>query len=125
MTLSFVLCYKDIYILNVRLVLMYALVEIKGKQYKAEKGSLLKVDRLNQEKGSSVEFDSVLLTKNGDAVKIGSPYVEGAKVTGTVQDTLKDKKVTVIKFKRRKGYRRKQGHRQQYTFVLVDDILGV
>ena len=103
---------------------MYALVEIKGKQYKAEKGSLLKVDKLDQEEGSSVEFDTVLLTKDGEAVKVGSPYVKGAKVTATVGDTRKDKKVTVIKFKRRKGYRRKNGHRQQYTFLKVEGITG-
>ncbi len=103
---------------------MYALVEIKGKQYKAEKGSLLKVDRLNEDQGANVEFDSVVLTNNGDAVKVGSPFVKGAKIKATVQDTLKDKKVKVIKFKRRKGYRRHKGHRQQYTFIKVEDIIG-
>jgi len=102
---------------------MYALVEIKGKQYKAEKGTKLKVDLMDQEKGSKVEFDSVLLTSDKE-VKVGTPYVKDAKVTATVEDHFKDKKVLVFKFKRRKGYRRKQGHRQQYTLLKVNDIKG-
>jgi large subunit ribosomal protein L21 len=102
---------------------MYALVEIKGKQYKAEKGSKLTVDLLDQEKGSKVEFDSVLLTSDKE-VKVGTPYVKDAKVSATVEDHFKDKKVTVLKFKRRKSYRRKQGHRQQYTVIKVNDIKG-
>ena len=103
---------------------MYALVEIKGKQYKAEKGSLLKIDKLAQVKGESIDFDSVLLVKNEGEVKVGTPYVEGAAVKATVEDHGKDKKVVVYKFKRRKNYRRKQGHRQQYTLVRVEDITG-
>ena len=103
---------------------MYALVEIKGKQYKAEKGGVLKVDRMEQEDGSKVEFDSVLLMKDGEAVKVGTPYVKGAKISATVQETKKDKKVMVIKFKRRKGYRRRNGHRQSYTFLKVNEIVG-
>ncbi|MBN2508741.1 MAG: 50S ribosomal protein L21 [Spirochaetales bacterium] len=103
---------------------MYALVEIQGKQYKAEKGGLLKVDKMLQEDGSKVEFDSILLMNDGDKVKIGTPYVQGAKISTTVQETKKDKKVTIIKFKRRKGYRRKNGHRQSYTYLKVNDITG-
>lgn len=102
---------------------MYALVEIKGKQYKAEKGALLKVDKLGLETGEAVEFDSVLMV-SGDDVKVGTPYLEGVKVTGTVEDERKDKKVTIIKFKKRKNYRRKAGHRQTYSYVRVNDISG-
>ena len=102
---------------------MYALVEIKGKQYKAEKGALLKVDRLGKETGDTVEFDSVLMV-HGDEVKVGTPYLEGVKVSATVEDERKDKKVTIIKFKRRKNYRRKAGHRQSYSYIRVNDITG-
>lgn len=103
---------------------MYALVEIKGKQYKAEKGSVLKIDRLTEVKGESVNFESVLMLRDEGSVKVGTPYVKGAKVTATVEDHLKDSKVVVHKFKRRKNYRRKQGHRQQYTLVRVEDIVS-
>jgi large subunit ribosomal protein L21 len=104
---------------------MYALVEILGKQYKAEKDSILKIDKVDAENGSVLEFDSVLLLNNDGKVKVGTPYVKGVKVSTTVEDQHKDKKVTIIKFKRRKGYRRKQGHRQNYTFVKVNEIAGV
>ncbi len=103
---------------------MYALVEIKGKQYKAEKGSVLKVDKFDNQAGDKVEFDSVLLISGEGEPKVGTPYVEGAKVTALIKDTVKDKKIKVLKFKRRKGYKRTQGHRQQYTLLQVEDILG-
>ncbi len=102
---------------------MYALVEIKGKQYKAQKGALLKVDKLGKETGDTVEFDSVLLVSDG-SVKVGTPYIEGARVTATLEDERKDRKVTVIKFKKRKNYRRKIGHRQSYSYIRVNDIIG-
>ena len=103
---------------------MYALVEIKGKQYKAKKGEVLKIDRIAQVKGESVDFDTVLLLRGEDSVKVGTPYVDGASVKATVEDHGRDKKVVVFKYKRRKNYRRKRGHRQQYTLLKVDDILG-
>ena len=103
---------------------MYALVEIKGKQYKAEKGAVLVVDKFDKEAGDKVEFDSVLLISGEGEPKVGSPYVEGAKVTAVVKSNVKDKKVVVFKFKRRKSYRRTQGHRQNYTLLTVEDILG-
>ncbi len=104
---------------------MYALVEILGKQYKAEKDAILKIDKVDAENGSVLEFDSVLLLNNDGKVKVGTPYVKGVKISTTVEDHRKDKKVTIIKFKRRKGYRRKQGHRQNYTYVKVNEIAGV
>ncbi len=104
---------------------MYALVEILGKQYKAEKDAVLKIDKVDAENGSVLEFDSVLLLNNDGKVKVGTPYVKGVKISTTVEDHRKDKKVTIIKFKRRKGYRRKQGHRQNYTYVKVNEIAGV
>ncbi len=103
---------------------MYALVEIKGKQYKAEKGSVLHVDKLEGEAGSEVEFDSVLLTSAEGGVTVGAPYVKDAKITATIEDHTKGDKVLVMKYKRRKGYRRKQGHRQQYSVIRVKDITG-
>lgn len=104
---------------------MYALVDINGKQYKAEKGSVLKVDKLPNEKGETVEFGNVLMIGGTDDVKVGSPYVKGVSVKGTLEDQIKDKKVLVYKYKRRKGYHKKQGHRQQYSLVKVEDITGV
>lgn len=104
---------------------MYALVEILGKQYKAEKDSILKIDKVDAENGSVLEFDSVLLLNNDGKVKVGTPYVKGVKISTTVEDHRKDKKVTIIKFKKRKGYRRKQGHRQNFTYVKVNEIAGV
>ena len=102
---------------------MYALVEIKGKQYKAEKGSLLRVDKIEGEKGDKLEFDSVLML-SGDDVKVGAPYVDGAKITATLEDQVKGKKVKIFKYKRRKNYSLRKGHRQQYTTVRVEDIIG-
>ena len=102
---------------------MYALVEIKGKQYKAEKGSLLKVDSLKSEVGTEFVFDTVLMV-GGEDSKIGTPYVAGASVKAVVEHNIKDKKVRVFKYNRRKAYRRTQGHRQQYSLIRVSDILG-
>ena len=75
---------------------MYALVDIKGKQYKAEKGSLLRIDKLNNVKGDVVEFDSVLMTSDNDDIKIGNPYVKGMKIKAVVEDQIKDKKVVAV-----------------------------
>jgi len=103
---------------------MYALMEFKGKQYKAEKGILLTVDKIDAEPGSTVDIDSVLLV-SGDTVSVGAPYVQGAKVQATVEGHKKDKKVIVFKYKPKKGYRRKMGHRQQYSVIKIQDIVGV
>jgi large subunit ribosomal protein L21 len=100
---------------------MYALVEFMGKQYKAEKGSLLKVDKIDAEPGTAINIDTVLLV-SGDSVKVGSPYVQGAKVSATVESHGKDAKIIVFKYKPKKDYRRKQGHRQQYSVIKIADI---
>ncbi len=102
---------------------MYALVEIKGKQYKAEKGSLLQVDKMDSVEGDIVEFDSVMLL-GGEQVKIGTPYVKGAKVRTKVERHARGRKVVVLKYRRRKGYRKTRGHRQEYTFIRVEEIIG-
>jgi large subunit ribosomal protein L21 len=101
---------------------MYALVEIKGKQYKVEKGSLIKVDLLGEEAGKKVEFDTVLMLSGEKGPTIGAPYVKGAKVVATVGNTVKGTKVTILKFKKRKGYHRFQGHRQKYSLIKVNEI---
>jgi large subunit ribosomal protein L21 len=106
---------------------MYALVEFKGKQYKAEKGALLKVDKVDAEPGSDIAIDSVLLVSGGDEgpVTVGAPYVPGAKVSATVESHEKGRKIIVFKYKSKKDYRRKQGHRQQYSIIKIADIDGV
>ena len=103
---------------------MYALVEILGKQYKAEEGKKLVVDKLSLEEGSSYEIGKVLAVVDGDNAKFGAPYVEGAKVMATVGAEFRGEKVKVYKFRRRKGYRRTQGHRETYTTITVDKIEG-
>lgn len=103
---------------------MYALVDIKGKQYKAEKGTLLRVDRFDGAEGDEVAFDHVMLVSDGEQVKVGTPYVEGAVVKAKLEKHEKGDKVVVFKYKRRKGYRKKRGHRQQYTCVRVEEIVG-
>ncbi len=101
---------------------MYALVEYKGKQYKAEKGAVLTVDSIDAEKGTKIDVDSVLLVSDGDKVTVGTPYVKGAKVQFVVEDSFRDKKVIVFKYKAKKDYHRTIGHRQHYTNVRVESI---
>ena len=103
---------------------MYALIEFKGKQYKAEKGAVLQVDKIDAEPGSTVDIDSVLLV-SGDTVSVGSPYIQGAKVQAVVESHKKANKIIVFKYKPKKDYRRKQGHRQQYSMIKIQDIVGV
>ncbi len=102
---------------------MYVIVEIAGKQFKAEKGRKLYVNRLKGEENSSVSFDKVLLTDNDGQVSVGTPVVEGASVKAKILKHLKDDKVIVFKKRRRKGYRVKNGHRQYLTQILVEDII--
>lgn len=101
---------------------MYALVEIQGKQYKAEQGKTLKVDRLGGDTGEVVTFDSVLMLRDGEKTSVGKPFVKGAQVKATVQEHVRDPKVVVFKYKRRKGYARKRGHKQQYSVLRVEEI---
>lgn len=101
---------------------MYAIVDITGQQFKVEKDMTLFVHRLEGEVGSVVEFDKVLLSDDNGVVKVGTPIIEGAKVTATILDHLKDKKIIVFKKKKRKGYRVKKGHRQYLTKIKVTEI---
>ena len=102
---------------------MYAVVRTGGKQYKVAPEQKVRVEKLPGEVGDTIELDEVLLT-SGDSVKIGTPKVEGAKVVGTITDQGRGEKIVVFKLKRRKNYRRKQGHRQSYTEIRVDKIEG-
>ncbi len=106
---------------------MYAIVEIQGQQFKAEPEKFLYVHYLGDatKEGDKVEFDRVLLAQDADTVKVGAPVVEGAKVVCEVLTPLvKGEKVIVFKKKRRKGYRRKNGHRQQFTKVLIKEVVA-
>ena len=102
---------------------MYALVEYKGKQYKAEKDALIQVDKIDAEKGATIEIDTVLLVSNDGSVSVGAPYVKGAKVKAIVEDSIQDKKVIVYKHKSKKDYHRTIGHRQEYTTIRVQEIV--
>ncbi len=101
---------------------MYALVEILGKQYKAEVGKEVQVDLVKAEVGQQVTYESVLAVVDEKKAKFGAPYVKGASVVATLQSNFKDEKVRVYKFHRRKGYRKTQGHRQQYSVLKIDSI---
>ncbi|MEL7588385.1 MAG: 50S ribosomal protein L21 [Prolixibacteraceae bacterium] len=103
---------------------MYAIVEIAGQQFRVEKDKKLYVHRLQAEEGGSIEFEKVLLLDNEGTVQIGTPAVEGAKVTAKVLEHLKGEKVIVFKKKRRKGYRKKNGHRQYLTQIQIEEIVG-
>lgn len=100
---------------------MYAMIETGGKQLKVEEGQTLFVEKLDAPAGDTVTFDKVVLV-GGDDVKVGSPYVEGATVTAKIDEHGRGEKITVFKMKRRKGYRRKHGHRQPYTKVSIEKI---
>ena len=101
---------------------MFAVIESGGKQHKVVKGDYLQVELLNEKEGSKVEFDKVLMISDGKDAKIGTPFLEKAKVTGKVVRHGKSDKIKVFKMKRRKKYRRTQGHRQNYTEVLIEAI---
>lgn len=101
---------------------MYAIVELNGKDYKVEEGKYITVDLLSQDIDSAIEIDKVKMVVDGDNSKIGAPFLDGAKVTAKVLSHFKDKKVIVFKMKRKKGYRRKNGHRQQYTRIQIESV---
>jgi large subunit ribosomal protein L21 len=102
---------------------MYAVFRTGGKQFRAEPGKKIRVPSMQSEPGDTVTFDDVLLASDGKAVQVGAPQVEGAKVKAEVLRHGRDRKIIVFKRKRRKGFRRKQGHRQGYTEIRVDEIL--
>tara|TARA_B100001750_G_scaffold28753_1_gene19186 strand:- start:178 stop:546 length:369 start_codon:yes stop_codon:yes gene_type:complete len=101
---------------------MYAIVDISGKQFRAEEGLELKVPHQREEEGKKISFDRVLLLDDGSDVKVGQPIVSGSAVEATVLEHGRDKKVPVFKKKRRKGYRVKNTHRQEFTVIRVENI---
>lgn len=100
---------------------MFAIIKTGGKQYKVSEEDIIKVEKIEAEAGDKIEFDQVLMVA-GDDVKVGSPVVEGAKVSAEVLDQKKDKKIVIFKFKAKKNYRKKKGHRQPYTLVKIEKI---
>jgi large subunit ribosomal protein L21 len=103
---------------------MFAVINTGGKQYRVSEGTVLRIEKLAADAGSTVEFDQVLLVGQGDQVKVGKPFLGGAKVTATVQSHGKGDKVSIVKFRRRKHYLRQKGHRQPFTEVKVTGIVG-
>ena len=101
---------------------MYAVFKTGGKQYRASTGDVIKIEKIEAEKGATLELDQVLMVGEGEDVKIGTPFLEGGKVTATVVDQGRRDKIKVIKFKRRKNYRRLMGHRQYFTQIEITDI---
>lgn len=101
---------------------MYAVIQTGGKQYRVSEGDTLKVEKLVAEAGAAVELDRVLMVADGDAVKIGTPYLTGGKVTATVKAHGRADKVHIIKFRRRKHHLKRQGHRQWFTEIQITGI---
>ena len=103
---------------------MFAVIKTGGKQYRVAEGDVLKFEKLNGEEGDTIEFGEVLMMGEGDDVKVGAPLVDGGKVTGEVLAQGRSKKISIIKFRRRKHYRRQAGHRQSFTEVKITGISG-
>ena len=101
---------------------MFAVIKTGGKQYRVQEGSVLRIEKLTAEAGASVEFDQVLLVGEGASVKLGTPFIPGGKVVATVQSHGKGDKVRIVKFRRRKHYKREKTHRQPYTEIKVTSI---
>lgn len=101
---------------------MYAVVSAGGKQYKVQKGETLRIEKIPGEVGSKVTFDKVLMVADGENIRVGQPVIEKAAVQASIVEQDKAKKILIFKYKRRKRYRRKQGHRQPYTAIRIDGI---
>lgn len=101
---------------------MYAVIETGGKQYRVQEGDVISIEKLNVEAGEKVEFDKVLVLSNDGDFKVGAPYIEGAAVAGEVVENGKGQKVIIFKYKAKKDYRKKQGHRQPYTMVKIESL---
>jgi len=103
---------------------MYAVIKTGGKQYKVAEGDTVKIEKLEIDEGAKVEFDNVLMISDGDNIKVGTPLIEGGKVSATVKSQGRHKKIEIIKFKRRKHHDKRTGHRQYYTEVEITGIKG-
>jgi len=107
-----------------RVFIMYAVIKSGGKQHRVEPGEVLRVEKLDLSEGDKIDFDEVMMVGDEKDVQIGSPYVEGGKVSAEVVGHGRGDKVTIIKMRRRKHYRRQAGHRQYYTEIKILDIAG-
>lgn len=103
---------------------MYAVIKSGGKQHRVQPGEVLQLEKLDVETGITVDFDEVMMIGEGENIQIGAPFVEGGKVSAEVLSHGRAKKVTIVKMRRRKHYRRQAGHRQHYTEVKITDITG-
>ncbi|TDJ31430.1 MAG: 50S ribosomal protein L21 [Gammaproteobacteria bacterium] len=103
---------------------MYAVIATGGKQYRVSAGDVIRVEKLDAEAGSTITFDKVLMVGEGDASRIGQPFLDGETVSATVRAHGRGDKIEIIKFKRRKNYRRHMGHRQNYTEVEITAVAG-
>jgi len=101
---------------------MHAVIKTGGKQYRVAQGDEVKLEKLPGEVGDKIIFEQVLLTSDGEEVQLGQPFIENSKVVGSITRQGKNRKIVVFKYKRRKGYRKKRGHRQQFTLVRIEDI---
>ena len=101
---------------------MYAVISTGGKQYKLAQGDVCRIEKLDAEEGASVEIDKVLMIADGDDINIGTPFVDGGKVTATIKSHGRAKKVEIMKFRRRKHHQKRTGHRQHYTEIEVTGI---
>jgi large subunit ribosomal protein L21 len=101
---------------------MYAVIETGGKQYKVQEGDIITIEKLNAEAGDEITFDKVLALSDGNTLKVGTPMLDDAKVFGSVVENGKGKKVIIYKYKAKKNYRKKQGHRQPYTMVKIESL---
>ena len=103
---------------------MYAVIQTGGKQYRVSEGDTVKVEKLDADEGASVDIDSVLMVADGDDIKVGTPFVDGGKVTATIKSHGRGKKIEIMKFRRRKHHQKKTGHRQYYTELEITGING-
>jgi len=103
---------------------MYAVIKTGGQQYKVAEGDVLRVEKLSAEEGTEVDFNEVLMVSDGNDLKVGAPFLQGSKVSATVEKQERGKKISIIKFRRRKHYARKMGHRQYYTKIRITKIVA-
>lgn len=101
---------------------MYAVIKTGGKQYRIQEGDTLRVEKINADKGVNITLDQVLLVANEDNIQVGTPYVEGGKVSATIKAHGRGKKIKMIKLRRRKHFRKQMGHRQYFTELHIDNI---